>query len=319
MENSLCIRLLGAPSIRLGETRTQDFPTEKVKLLFFYLLLFRDTTHSRTVLAGRLWGNHTDERARHSLSTALWRLRQWLDALPVPATAPYLLLQDGQIAFNTSSAYWLDVAEFEERIHWAQQMNALTPEAAAASLTRAIELYRGELMEGCYEDWCLVERSRLHQLFLQALTQLMVYHGKRREYTQAIAYGQRILQCDPLREEVHREVMKLLALNQQPAEALQQYRRCQDTLRTELNSTPMAETQMLYRKLLASSTANSSNGGSNTPRSSAHQLKPLVRKTELALKQLLAALSELSTAIESLPPPEGESVLDFPDPPSSLR
>ncbi len=249
MKNLLRIHLLGFPHILLGDSPAQDFPTEKVKLLFFFLILFRHVAHTRSALAGQFWGDCPEVQARHSLSTALWRLRQWLEPLQTH-TSPILVLEDKQIAFNVSSKYWLDVAEFEQRINWAKQMNATAPDQAAASFTSAVGMYRGELLEGCYADWCLVERNRLHQMFLQALVHLMVYHAGRQEYTQAIALGQRIVQDDPLREDVQRELMALFALNQQPIESLLQYRRLEATLREELGIEPMPETQELIRQLM---------------------------------------------------------------------
>ena len=34
-------------------------------------------------------------------------------------------------------------------------------EDRARSLEDAVSLYQGDLLEGCYEDWCIYERERL--------------------------------------------------------------------------------------------------------------------------------------------------------------
>src|SRR5207237_595522 len=182
-------------------------------------------------------------------STALWRLQSWLRPFLADGQS-LLLVEEQQVTFHGAGAYWLDTAEFERNITLARQMNEANPDLAAAALGQALELYRGELMEGYFAEWCLAERERLHQLYLQSLVHLMVYHGGRREYREAISFAQRILQDDPLREDVQRELMKLFALDLQPAEALLQYRRCADVLRTELGIEPMPETQTLFRHLL---------------------------------------------------------------------
>ena len=42
-------------------------------------------------------------------------------------------------------------------------------------------VYRGDLLEGCYQDWCLFERERLQNAYLAMLDKLMVRcHGDRR-------------------------------------------------------------------------------------------------------------------------------------------
>jgi DNA-binding SARP family transcriptional activator len=301
MKTSLRIQLLGSPRVSHGDVQAADFPTEKVKLLFFYLVLFRDVAHARSALAGLCWGDSPEALARHSLNTALWRLRHWLEPLQ-NHVAPYLLLEDQQIQFNGASAYWLDTAEFEERINWARQMNATAPDQAAAALHRAVELYHGDLLEGCYGNWCLAERDRLHQLFLQSLVHLMLYHGGRHEYAQAITFAQRVLQEDPLREEVQRELMKLFLLHRQPAKALLQYRRCEAALREELGIEPMPETQAVFRQLILKSESQPialASSVARNPETVGNQLQPLLQRIDAALETLTALRQEVVVALET--------------------
>lgn len=302
MQNLLQIHLLGMPQIRMGDSHTKNFPAQKVKLLFCYLVLFRHVPHPRSVLGGLFWGDASEARARHSLNTAVWRLRQWLDPLQVRRSS-FLLVEEEQIAFNPASPHWLDTAEFEQRITWAREMNLAAPDQAAASLNRAADLYRGDLMEGCYADWCLAERARLQQLFLKALVHLMVYHGARRDYAQAITFAQRLLQDEPLREDVQRELMKLFVLDDQPAEALLQYRRCEAALAQELGIEPMPETQELFHQLILKSAVPPTDRSITTvnmPRTVTPQSAAFLQKIDAALEQLEAAQEELAKGIEAL-------------------
>lgn len=255
MQNQLHLHLLGTPQIRVGDSPLHEFPAPKVKLLFFYLVLFRHIVHSRAALAGLFWGESGEAQARHSLNTTIWRLRQWLETLRIHP-AGLLLVENEQIEFNASGPLWLDTAEFEQHITRARQLSGSAPEHSADAMTRAIELYRGDLLDGYYTDWCVAERARLQQLFMQALVYLMVYHGGRREYAQAITFAQRLLRDEPLREDVQRELMKLFVLDNQPAEALLQYRRCETALRDELGIQPMPETQQVFRQLLLKTAAS---------------------------------------------------------------
>ncbi len=299
MHNQLRIQLLGTPQVLVGDSPHHDLPAEKARLLFFYLLLFRKTPHPRSVLSGLFWGEHPEARARHSLNTALWRLRQWLEPLQ-PSATPFLLIEDGQIAFNTACTYSLDVSEFEERINWGRQMHDVTPQQTAAALAQAVELYQGDLMEGCYSDWCLAERDRLHQLFLQALVHLMVYHGTNREFSRAIYYGERILNDDPIREDVHRELMRLLMLDGRPAEALLQYRRCEAALKEELGIEPMPETCELFRKLMLGSNAVMPRPAATVRVDSSPTLATICQRLQSELTQFETVQNELKLAVEAL-------------------
>jgi DNA-binding SARP family transcriptional activator len=102
----------------------------------------------------------------------------------------------------------------------------------------------------CYEDWCIVERERLQTLYLRALAKLMAYKTEQAEYDVAIDCARRILGCDPLREEVHRDLMRLHLNAGQPAAALRQYRLCESLLRDELAVEPAPETRSLLAPIL---------------------------------------------------------------------
>ena len=43
-------------------------------------------------------------------------------------------------------------------------------------LEKAVELYRGDLLEGIYEGWCSYERERLRLVFLNMLIRLVDHH-----------------------------------------------------------------------------------------------------------------------------------------------
>jgi DNA-binding SARP family transcriptional activator len=295
------IYLFGPPRVLYGAQPVKSFPTEKAKLLFFYLALFRKSAHARTVLWGLFWGSSNEAQARHSLSTALWRLQAWLQQFQAEDRS-LLVSADQQVRIDPAGGFWLDVAEFEQRIALGRQINGSNPDLAAASLSHALELYQGELLEGYYAEWVLAERDRLHQLFLQTLVHLMIYYGGRREYRQAITCAQRILQDDPLREDVQRELMKLFALDQQPAEALLQYRRCVAVLRDELGIEPMPETQTVFRLLLGSGdeTAKPFPAASNMPEDANRRLTLLIDKFDSALKNFEALRDELTQTFGAL-------------------
>lgn len=254
----LKICLFGQLRIYRGTQCLDKFPTCKARDLFCYLVLRRQRFHSRNTLAGLFCSDRTEEQARKNLRTTLWRLRSTLEPGGKPPGI-YLIAENDEIRFNTDSDYWLDVEEFEANISASPFLGTLETVAEHGDgelfsrLTRAVELYQGDLLEGCYEDWCLYERERLQGMFLSALARLMIYHHSQRTYEEAILCGQRILSYDPLLEDAHRELMRLHCLAGNRGAALRQYRTCQAILVKELGIDPMQETTDLYAEICHSS------------------------------------------------------------------
>ena len=129
------------------------------------------------------------------------------------------------------------------------KFRALTKRGDVPALKEAVELYRGEFLEGCYADWCLLEREPLFDQLCSVLEGLLRHHESRGELTEAIAFAKRINAFDPLREEMHRALMRLYAaLGDRPA-ALAQYQSCKEILKRELGVAPMPETEALFIKI----------------------------------------------------------------------
>jgi tetratricopeptide (TPR) repeat protein len=119
-----------------------------------------------------------------------------------------------------------------------------------SSLASAIKLYRGDLLEGFYDGWCLEEDCHQESLFLGALERLMTLHQERGEAEAALEYARWLLLRDPLRADIHRQAMRLHAHQGDRAAVLQQYLQCQAALREQLSLQPAPATTALYRELL---------------------------------------------------------------------
>lgn len=247
--NRLEITLFGALRVQKADEPLSQFPRGKIKHLFAYLLLNRHAVHPREQLAGLFWGEEDDHRARHCLNTALWRLNRIL-AQSGPRAPSYLRIDAQNIGFNTASDFWLDIEEFESRCTLAEQIGPDAPEKQAALYRQAVACYRGDLLVDCYEDWCLVERERFRCLYLRALRWLHGFYAARRAYDDALDCARRILAYDPLREDVHRDVIELYLTINCPADALRQYRICEGLLARELAVEPMPETRILLNRII---------------------------------------------------------------------
>jgi DNA-binding SARP family transcriptional activator len=238
----LRIHLLGGLNVYRGDQPLPGFPTQKSRGLFAFLALNHGRTHSRSTLVGRFWGDSPESVARKNLRTDIWRIRTVLEPQGVEPGSCLAVNQD-EVSLRSGADHWLDIHEFEATLDQAGIREG--GEAQAALLRHAVELYRGDLLDGVYDDWCIFERERLRLRYLDGLERLIRHHDARGEWTEAAAYAQRLLANDALREHVHRTVIRChLALGDRAA-ALRQFDTCARLLRQELEVEPSPETLAL--------------------------------------------------------------------------
>src|SRR5262245_1101400 len=130
---ALAIALLGTFEARLDSGAVVAFPRKKSEALLAYLALRPGQMQARDKLAALLWGESSDERARHSLRQALATLRRVLRG-----AAERCLVEQGDAVGLNPSAVEVDVTLFER----------LTADGSLEALDRAAALYRGDLLEG---------------------------------------------------------------------------------------------------------------------------------------------------------------------------
>ncbi len=118
-----------------------------------------------------------------------------------------------------------------------------------------MQLYRGDLLPGCYEEWILPERDRLRQLFLSAAQSLIELLEQERAYGDAIAVALQLLRQDSLHEATYRQLMRLYALRGDRAAALRAYHTCAQLMERELGTEPGAMTRAVYTSLMQSESA----------------------------------------------------------------
>jgi DNA-binding SARP family transcriptional activator len=258
-----------------------------------YLIAYRDRRISRVELAETLWPDHDSEHARRCLSTALWRLKK------TNGSGPSLLTfrTADEVSLNWAAPTWADSVAFELRV---QPLLRLKPEAlgrdAVNRLERGLRLYRGDYLIGIDDEWACIERQRLRNLYFDCLYHITLAYAAKSHWTQVLEWGRRLNREEPLREDVHRVLMRAHAATGNRAKAIDQYRQCRAILHTELGVEPMAETQALYRQLLAANTPDAVVTASPVPA----PLLRLRRRITRLRRVLAASEQQLDQAIDCL-------------------
>lgn len=95
----------------------------------------------------------------------MWQLQSALDGQANAGDAQLLRVNGDWIGLNEEAELWIDVVLFEQGLRTARGVPGRELSCAlAAALTDAVSLYRGDLLEGWYQDWCVFERERLQSM-----------------------------------------------------------------------------------------------------------------------------------------------------------
>lgn len=246
----LRVSLLGKFRMQLGDRVLTSLTTAKLRDLFCYLLLYRERPHLREKLANLLWDESTTTQPQRCLRKTLSYLRSALDSEAEHLSDNLLLVEPEWIQVNPEANLWLDIATFEQAFATVRDVpgREMTPQFAE-NLCSVVDLYRDDLLEGVYYDWCIYERERFQQMYLVMLNKLVEYCEASHDYKAGVAYGTQILGYDQAHERTHRQLMRLYYLDNNRTAALRQYERCAAALEKELGVKPTKRTVALYQQI----------------------------------------------------------------------
>ena len=245
---TLRMNLLGTFLIVSDHLPLKSIEVPRLQSLLVYLVLHRGVPQSRTRLASMLWPDSTEEQAYTNLRNLLYKLRQAL-----PDSDQYLVVDRHMLMWQESDFWTMDVQEFELAVSMAEQAELMEDHTALRqALEKAMELYCGDLLPGCYDEWILQERERLSQMYLGVMEKLLCLQEKEGDFPGAIRTAQRLLREDPLQEASYRHLMRLYAANGNRAAAVRVYQNCVATLERELAVEPGPLTRQVYEQLMHS-------------------------------------------------------------------
>jgi DNA-binding SARP family transcriptional activator/Flp pilus assembly protein TadD len=234
----LTIRLLGPLAVRRGN-KSVEIASRKARALLAFIVCRTGEPISRETLTGILWGDRPEAQARASLRQALSELRAVLgeEAHAIEASKEFVSWRSGVASIDLDLVTGRTLAD---------------EKSYEAALLASGELLEGlSLDEPPFEQWLIAERARLRRAVGSAIQNLMRDRFEMRDYEAALALGLKGLAFDPLREQMHREVMRILAQIGRSDAALGQYERLKQDLARELGVAPERDTEALALQIRA--------------------------------------------------------------------
>jgi DNA-binding SARP family transcriptional activator len=245
--DQLSLRLLGQPVLFKAE-RPVDLSPGATRLCA-YLALAPGDGRPRSAAAAEFFADCPEPVARRRFNTALWRFKVEMRS----RTGADLVVRRGVrgIGLDTEADLTVDVSVFEDLVRpvLLQSPTSLS-QADTDRLVSAVGLHHGPLLESCDDDWVLTDRYRVDNVYLTVLDYLIQHYGARGEIEAVAKYGQLALDLEPLREDVHRHLMKAYTVVGRTDLAESQFERCRLLLRQELGTDPMPETVALRLQIV---------------------------------------------------------------------
>jgi DNA-binding SARP family transcriptional activator len=213
------------------------------------LLTRRGRSVHRDQLIDCLWPDASEEQGRERLKVTVYSLRQELARLGFLSE---IVRREGESYAIATESVWLDVVRFESLVKEAYALARRgLAEEALERFEEAGGLYRGDYLEGdLYSAWCVEERERLRELYLGAMERAATLYIEGQDFERALECCQAALLQEPCRESLHRKAMSALLQQGRRDEAVAQYQTCVRNLQRELETSPMPETERLYRQVL---------------------------------------------------------------------
>ena len=262
----------------------------KARALLGYLCLHPGESVTRSRLAALLWDRVPDTQAATSFRQALRELSRAMGLL-----ARELVAGDRNSISLDANSCWVDAQE--ALAGGLSVSSSANGDLAAPS--------PGELLEGMdglsvsFDHWLLTERTRFTGQLrerLEADLRAAIGDAERRA-----AVARRLIAFDPTHEGAARVLMRALLEMGERAQAVREYERCRDAVRSALDVEPSSKTLALYHALRTFSPVEQppaiTGAASGEPRQVAHPAFSRLRVVVRPFQSLTADLETLAVLL----------------------
>lgn len=241
---------LGMQRTWVGERLIPDkgWSGTKPRLLLTYLSQNPDQFLSQDHIVDLFWDGSS--KGKRNLNQTLVVIRQNLRLDSDATEIDYIQRRGSTLGLNPDLPHWHDAAVVRSLLEQGQKhVSAQRTEEAATCFDQALQLDRGEYLDGHYEDWVLTYRTGLRRdldLGGQALADIRLQQNRPSE---ALAVAQHLLTYDPFSEASIGTLMRSYAALKNPVEALKRFEAFEARLKREMELEPTMDLVRLYHEI----------------------------------------------------------------------
>ena len=249
--SDLTINMLGPVEIYRDPSRplaADAWTSKRARDILCFIASRQHRRASKDALIDGFWRDADPESVEKKFHPTISYIRKALNSNQL-LRQNFLLYRDGEYLLNPDLSYRSDVEEFDRVLAEAAAAHRRgETERCHEAYEAAVALYRGEFMQGSYDEWVDEQRTYYRDQYLRILEKLAGAAQEASEWERSLALAQKILRDDPFREEVHCRVMRAHAALGNRVAVKEQYETLRRLLREELGVEPAQETQKVYRE-----------------------------------------------------------------------
>ncbi len=224
--------------------------TRRARDILCFIASRRHLRAQKDTIIDTFWSDTDLETVEKNFHPTMSHIRKALNSNQ-PLKQNFLVYRDGDYRLNPEFSYRIDTEEFERLVSDGEAGRRQRDfDRCISCYEQAIELRRGEFMQGSYDAWVEEQRSYYREQYLRMLESLAAVAQKKEEWLQSMDLAQRIVREDPFREDIHCMIMRAQAALGNRVAVKEQYERLREILQKELGVEPAMQTQKAYRELI---------------------------------------------------------------------
>ncbi|MEE9611082.1 MAG: BTAD domain-containing putative transcriptional regulator, partial [Desulfatiglandales bacterium] len=232
-----------------------SFPRKKALTLLKILLLRAGKKVTRDELIETLWPETSFRKGANRLHGVVNALRSVIEPHFVEQRWTYIRREGDRYFFDLDSPHQIDLFIFQDMLERASKSERyLTENQKIYYLQKATDCYLADLFGVECDGFNFEpERERIRQLYIESVERLVELNIRRGELRQAAATLRQALHTDSLQEKFYQTLVKVLIMDGKRKDAREQFHRCVEVLRKEMEVEPLEETMRLKDLLWAPS------------------------------------------------------------------
>ncbi len=219
------------------EVREIKLRSPKTEELFAFIM-YKGVT-SREEIVDTLWEGFDFDKALKNINANIYYIRK---ALSHYGLADCIRTSKKEIGIDTSRVA-CDLLEFEKLIKESKIVGIKD----SSICEKALELYSGSFLNGKGYEWAAEKARNLEKDYMELLEEAARFYIKQEQPQRALEKLYKILEIDPLREDVHNQIILLYIGLGRKKEAQQQYLALEKLLMEELGTKPREKIRKLFQ------------------------------------------------------------------------
>jgi response regulator RpfG family c-di-GMP phosphodiesterase/DNA-binding SARP family transcriptional activator len=223
-----------------------QWKTKKAKYMLAYFASHWQDRIPEDRIFDLFWGDFPQKKARQSLHSALYQVRQILESHAETPGFSLISHEKEYYFVNPDVEIAIDVKEFSDLASTGLKnvKSGLSVEAVA-SLQRAESTYAGDFLDGYLSDWAVEYRNSLKLRYHEVLLALVRHFHESGRYEVCLEYAHKLLASDICNESAHYYVIKSHIGLGNRIEAMRAYQQCVATMKKEFGMSPAPEIEAL--------------------------------------------------------------------------